>query len=57
MRCASWKCIRIAEWLVVEHITRGKCEVYGYCDECLNEMPESKVIKKEKIVAKNGEII
>ena len=49
MRCASWKCPKIAVWLVVEHITRGKCEVNGYCDECLNEMAESKVIKKWKI--------
>jgi len=49
MRCASWKCFKIATWLVVEHISRGKCEVNGYCDECLNEISEGKIIKKERI--------
>ena len=49
MRCATWKCFRYADWLVVEHISRGKCELYGYCEECLNEIAKEKIIKKEKI--------
>ena len=38
MRCATWKCFKLAVWLVVEHISRGKCEVNLYCDECLSEI-------------------
>jgi len=49
MRCATWKCFKLAVWLVVEHLSRGKCEVNGYCEECLNEISEGKIIKKWKI--------
>ena len=49
MRCATWKCWRLADWLVVEHISRGKCELNLYCDECLKEIAKEKIIKKWKI--------
>jgi len=49
MRCVTWKCLKEAVWLVVEHISRGKCEVRGYCDKCLSEIAEEKIIKKWKI--------
>ena len=53
MRCATWKCFREAKWLVVEHCSRGKCELQGYCEECLNEIAEKKIIKKWEIDENN----
>ena len=49
MRCATWKCFREAKWLIVEHCSRGKCELQGYCEKCLNEIAEEKIIKKWEI--------
>lgn len=49
MRCVAWKCFKEAVWLVVEHISRGKCEVQGYCEKCLSEIDPKKIIKKERI--------
>jgi len=51
MRCVTWKCFKLAVWLVVEHISRGKCELNLYCEKCLKEIAKEKIIKKERIDA------